>query len=369
MMKLTYLRNLIAACLALITIAAKAQYVSLSAAEISTLKKAIATDPKVQKQFAPIKSAAERALNETPNPIQKVTSQGLLEGNPAKTASLKAVQDGPKIYALALNYRLYGDKAYLAKAEDFLLAWAKLNMATGDPIDETKLEDFFTGYDLIRDRVNKSSKTAIDAWMKTIADAEVNSVSAKPGRSTAKNNWNSHRIKVITLAAYAIHDGQYRDTIQKELEKQIAQNLYPDGSGFDFAERDALHYHVYTLEPLLKAMTVIMRAEGKNYYDYTSPTGASVHKSVDFLVPFVTGERTHGEFVNSKVKFDRDRAANGEKGYVAGSLFEPRNGIVALAAAAYFDPSVMKAIYRAGGNDYYDWQLVINQVRKPIAKQ
>lgn len=277
----------------LLTVSAKAQYVSLSAAEIKTLKSALQTDDKVKKQFEPIKVQATQALTEAPNPIEKVTSQGLLQGNPAKTASLKAVEDAAKIYALALNYRLYGDKAYLNKAQEFLTAWAKMNKATGDPIDETKLEDFFTGYDLIRSEVSAAQKTEIDNWLETIALAEINSASAAPNKSTSKNNWNSHRIKVITQVVYTIQAKKYYDQVNQLIEQQLGQNLYADGSSYDFSERDALHYHIYTLEPLLKAMIVVNRATGKNYYSFESPIKSSVQKSVQFLVPFVTLSLIH----------------------------------------------------------------------------
>lgn len=357
-------RIIIGISLLAFTINAQAQYVSLSAAEIKTLRSALQTDAKVKKEYESFKNVAEKALNETPNPIEKVTSQGLLQGNPAKTASLKAVLDGPKVYALALAYRLYGNKTYLAKAQEYLTAWAKLNQSTGDPIDETKLEEFFTGYDLIRDEIGADKRKEIDAWFETIALGEINSKYALPTKSTAKNNWNSHRIKVITQVVYTIHADKYRDTVNKLIEQQLNQNLYADGSSYDFAERDALHYHIYTLEPLLKAMIVVNRATGKNYYAVQSPTTSSVKKSVQFLLPYVTGEKSHGEFANSKVKFDRDRAANGEKGYVAGHPFNPKNGIVVLSLAAYFDPSLSKVIQQVAGNDYYDMQLVLNQVRK-----
>lgn len=347
-----------------ITANVKAQYVSFSAAEIKTLKNAIQNDAQIKKQFEHIKLQAEKAFTEAPNPIEKVTSQGLLQGNPAKTASLKAVEDASKVYALALNYRLYGNSAYLTKAQDYLIAWAKHNKATGDPIDETKLEDFFAGYDLIRSDVSVDAKKAIDIWLETIAIAEINSASAAPNKSTSKNNWNSHRIKVITQVVYTIHANKYRDTVNKLIEQQLGQNLYADGSSYDFAERDALHYHIYTLEPLLKAMIVVNRATGKNYYAFESPAKSSVKKSVQFLLPFVTGEKTHGEFANSKVKFDRDRAANGEKGFVAGHAFNPINGIVVLSLAAYFDTAMLKTIEQVAGNNYYDWQLVTNKVRK-----
>jgi hypothetical protein len=345
-------------------ISAKAQYVSLTNAEVKTLQKDIKDDERVRKTFEPFKAAADKALNETPNPIEKITSQGLLEGNPAKTASLKAVDDAAKIYALAITYRVSNDKKYLNKAEEYLTAWAKLNNPTGDPIDGTKLEDLIAGYDLLRNLMPDQRTRLIDAWLDVFADAQINSESAKNGRTTGINNWNSHRIKVITMAAYTIHTKKYDQYIQAELEKQIAQNLNPDGSSFDFMQRDALHYHIYTLEPLFKAIIPIYRATGKNYYAFISKSGSSIEKSVQFLVPFLTSEKTHGEFLNSTVQFDRDRAKNGEKGYIAGAKFVPATGIFILSLAAYFNPAYLDTIRKAASDDYYDWQMVLNRVRK-----
>ena len=351
--------------LAFVGMSAKAQFVSLSDTEVKTLAHAIATDEQTKTVFEHLKITADKALNEAPNPIEEVRSEGLLAGNPAKTASLKAVNDAPKIYALALCYRLYNNEQYLNKTIEYLTAWAKINKPTGDPIDGTKLEDLIAGYDLIRNKVNTQTQTAIDAWLNTFANEQINSASIKPGKQTAINNWNSHRLKVITLIAYTLHSEKLQQYIYDELEKQIAQNLYADGSGFDFKERDALHYHIYTLEPLLKAIIVINRATGKNYYTFQSKSQSSIQKSVQFLVPFVTGEKTHVEFLNSNVKFDRARAANHEKGYEPAN-FVPASGIVVLSLASYFDPSLQQIIKKVNGDNYDDWQLVLNNVRKHI---
>jgi hypothetical protein len=351
--------------LAFVGMSAKAQFVSLSDTEVKTLAHAIATDEQTKTVFEHLKITADKALNEAPNPIEEVRSEGLLAGNPAKTASLKAVNDAPKIYALALCYRLYNNEQYLNKTIEYLTAWAKINKPTGDPIDGTKLEDLIAGYDLIRNKVNTQTQTAIDAWLNTFANEQINSASIKPGKQTAINNWNSHRLKVITLIAYTLHSEKLQQYIYDELEKQIAQNLYADGSGFDFKERDALHYHIYTLEPLLKAIIVINRATGKNYYTFQSKSQSSIQKSVQFLVPFVTGEKTHVEFLNSNVKFDRARAANHEKGYEPAN-FVPGSGIVVLSLASYFDPSLQQIIKKVNGDNYDDWQLVLNNVRKHI---
>jgi len=291
----------------------KAQYVSLSAAEFATLKTTINTDDATKKLYDEFQITADKALHEAPNPIKEITSEGLLAGNPDKIASLKAVEDADKVYALGLVYRISGDKAYLNKASEFLVAWAKWNKASGDPIDETKLEAMYVGYDMIRDEIAPDSRKIIDKWMDSIADAEMYSESSRGSKGTAINNWNSHRIKIIVLIAYTIHTNKYDKAIPRELVRQLSVDLYPDGTSYDFAERDAFHYHIYTLEPLIRAITAIYRATGKNYFAFESDTKSSIKKSVDFMVPYVTGEKTHPEFLNSHVAFDRERAKNGEK--------------------------------------------------------
>lgn len=201
--------------------------------------------------------------------------------------------------------------------------------------------------------------------MQTFANEQIQSESVKNGKLTAINNWNSHRLKVIAFIAYTLHDKKMERHVNVEIEKQIAQNLFADGSGFDFKQRDALHYHVYTLEPLLKAIIVINRATGINYYTFRSNTQSSIEQSVQFLVPFVTGEKTHIEFLNSTVKFDRDRAANHEKGYEPAN-FIPKSGIVVLSLASYFAPSLQNIIKKVNGDNYNDWQLVLNKIRTNI---
>src|SRR3569833_2931846 len=108
----------------------KAQMVSLDQKEIIKMRKDIVHDKQYQDVFEPYKQRAFRALGETPNPIAEILSQGLLAGDPRKTASLKALEDADKIYALAFAYMVLGDKKFLDKADVFLLAWAKVYKAT-----------------------------------------------------------------------------------------------------------------------------------------------------------------------------------------------------------------------------------------------
>ncbi len=354
--------------LVIASIKVNAQYVSLSNDEFSKLKSLINSDSTAMAAFEQFKSLANKALTEAPDPIEKITSEGKLAGDPDKIKTTKSLEDARKIYALALVYKIDDNKACLNKASEYLLAWAKVNKSSGDPIDETRLDDFVTGYDIIRNDVTPEIRKTIDGWLLAIADGELNSKYMAPGRGTAINNWNSHRIKIIAMIVYTLHNDNYGKIIQQELIKQIAINLYADGSGYDFKERDALHYHIYTLEPLITATTIIYRATGKDYFNYESETGSSIKKSVDFLVPFVTGEKTHGEFLNSHVAFDMKRAKNNEKDYQPGAKFNPLTGIHVLEQAAYFNKKYLVAIQQAAPQNSRhnnDWELILNKVRKP----
>jgi len=99
-----------------------------------------------------------------------------------------------------------------------------------------------------------------------------------------------------------------------------------------------------------------------NYYPYQSPATSSIKKSVDWLVPYLNGEKTHPEFVNSTVNFDRERAKNNEPGYKAGSLFDPKSGVRTLLLAAYFDADLLPIARKLllTEDAYPAWQSVVN---------
>lgn len=352
---------------ALLTVCfADAQYISLQKSEIKKLARIIKNDAGAKKLYLAIENAANTALQQQPNPIDTIISEGHLATDPKKMRTQQSLVDMNKSYALAFAYRITGKKEYLLKCRDYILAWAQKNKGAGNPINDTKLDAMFEAYDLIRKEITADEKQQIDTWMMQVADAEIAHPRFRSANKSAHNNWNSHRIKVVGNIAYVLDNKNYKTFTDTALQTQLAKNLYADGSGMDFEERDALHYHVYTLEPLLKIITIIKRADGKNYYDYVSPTGSSIRKSVDFLVPYVTGEKVHHEFVNSKTLFDKQRAENKEPGYTIGADFKPNTAIDALSYAAYFDNRLTEFVRKlmSAEEKYPNWSIMLNAVRK-----
>ena len=357
--------GLVSAILLLFTLTVKPQYVSLNTNEIQKLAGLIKTDSGVKKSYAALESLADAAMNQVPNPVDTITSEGHLVTDPKKILTQKALADMNKIYALALTYKITGKQKYLQKCVEYIVAWASVNHGTGNPINDTKLDPLLEGYDLVKDEISLSKRKITETWLSGVADKEIANPRFKSANKSAHNNWNSHRIKVVGMIAYVLGNENYKLFTDTSIKTQILKNLYPNGSGMDFEERDALHYHIYTLEPLLKIAVVIKRATGIDYFTHTSFSGSSIQKSVAFLIPFLTGEQVHQEFVNSKTPFDRQRAANKEPGYTIGADFNPQTAIEVLSYAAYFEPGYSGSIKKLlqTQNAYPNWQSILNAVR------
>jgi hypothetical protein len=350
------------AIVCLLFFTAKAQYVSLNAKEVEDLKQLVNINPDVKYLYKELQQTANAALTAQPNAIDTIRTEGLLKGDPRKTVTTAALQDMHKIYSLAYVYRISGDKRYLKKASQFLAAWAAKNYSKGDPIDDTNLDAAIEGYDLIKTDLLPAENAAIKVWLSRVATAEMVSPRMQTGR-TASNNWNSHRLKVVGEIAYAINDDSFKKFTIEALKVQIAKNLEADGSSIDFKLRDALHYHVYDLEPLLKLAIVIKRATGINFYSYTSAIGSSIKKSVEWVLPYLNGEKTHAEYVNSTSKFDAARANNNEPAFKTGALFKPEAGLPTLLLASYFDNAYIKNVktIKDSPSEFSDWQLALNK--------
>ncbi len=346
-----------------------AQYVSMNNGEIESLKNLIKTNQHIKAQYLELKNLADSSLNSLPSPLDTVFSEGHLATDPKKIKSLKALLDVNRMYALALTYRIEGKNQYLTKVDEYLSTWSSLNKPIENPINDTKFEAAFEAYDLVKNYLPKKENEIIKKWLKVMATKELNHPffsKLKPRQPT--NNWNSHRIKVIGMIAYAINDDSLKKFINTALPAQIATNLYADGSGIDFKERDALHYQVYTLEPLVRLAIVVDRATGKDFYHYISPIGSSLQKSMEFLIPYTTGEKVHKEFVNSKTAFDKKRAENKESNFITGALYQPSHGLELFSMATFFEPHYLKIVQQLENktSSYPNWWIVINHIYQKV---
>jgi Alginate lyase len=328
-----------------------------SDAECARLRLKVQHDERAGELFRQVQRAADAALLASPHPIRTVSTEGRLEGDRVRQATLEALKDMSALWALGWAYEVTGKKGYAFRAREYVLAWARENRPTGDPIDETSLEPLIVAYDLTRDEFSAGDRTVVDHYLRSLIATEL-------GARQKINNWQSQRDKILVLSAFALRDDALAARFVIDVERQIGANLYADGSSYDFHQRDALHYHIYDLEPLL-TVAIAARRHGLDLYDFTGSGGGSIRKSVQFLLPFCMGEEQHREFLHSAVRFDYARADNGQAEYAIGRLFQPITAYNALCLAASFDPATQPAIARLtplNRNLEASWNLLLSEV-------
>ncbi len=381
------IRSLMLMALLVVAVTGFAEGISLSDSQRLKLADLVASDPEAKKLFQKLLREADASVSAKGNPIRRIGTAGKLAGDPLKIHSRASLEDMKKLNALGYLYAVTGPPSlgptarpelgprrseaktgkaeYGAAARRIILHWAKVNQPTGVPIDETKLEPLLTTYDLTRSTFSQPERKNVEDWLRAMARLELQS--AHTNSVTSSNNWQSHRLKMVGLIGFLLEDKPLIQQAVDGFKRQIEENLAPDGSSFDFHQRDALRYHCYDLEPLL-TLAVAAGQNGIDLYHYEAPNGASLPKAVAFLAPFCDGTRTHAEWVHSKVKFDRQRAEAGEKGFEVGAAFDPREARGVFERAAFFDeqyrPLVLR-LYSNGAAEYPGWQSVLNQVRKP----
>ncbi len=295
-----------------------------------------------------------------PNPIGLIRTEGKLPGDPVKIATWKSIADMDRLDALGYAYAVTGDAKYAAKARQFILAWAGVNHSAGDPIDDTNLEPLLVCYDLTQTTFTSDTRDVVDGYLRGIAAKEEST------GNNHYNNWNSHRLKIMGMIAFLLQDKALIDEVQAAYRAQIDHNIYSDGSTYDFHERDALHYHDYDLTPLL-TLAIAARNNGIDLYSYVGNQSGSLGKGMAFLLPYAQGTMKHGEYVNSKVSFDKKRADAGDTHFQAGTPFEPNAALPAVELAEQFDPSLLPLVTQLKESDakkYPTWQTVLNAARR-----
>ncbi|MBD8880335.1 alginate lyase family protein [Rhodanobacter sp. 7MK24] len=281
-------------------------------------------------------------LDAQPHPMAHVHTQGLLPHQGIHDASDEAERDWPLALRAAVAWRLSGKPELLQQTARYLDAWANTYQPDFNPIDETNLANLFQAYALTRDALPAATRNAMATLIHRIAEGYLARLQAKAGSTYINdiNNWQSHRIKLLAVSAAALSDPPLIAAARERLLLQVAANIRPDGRTVDFAQRDALHYVTYDLEPLVQAALALSPYGKDNLLEARSSTGSSIAAALDWLEPYAEGRRAHQEFVHTSEPFDIERQKAGLKGY--GGTWDPRN-----SAALYAQAAVLLPKYRA----------------------
>jgi hypothetical protein len=276
---------------------------------------------------------ADAHLNTAPSAMARIHTEGTLPHQGIRDQSIAAEADFETMADFGFAYRLTGQRRYLDAEARFLGAWAAIYRTSLNPIDETRFDPVFVAFDLTRGDLPAKVESDTLEMFRGMARGYLDWWGNYAQKDNA--NWSSHRVKLMTLSAYETGDTSIISAATAAFRQQVQQNILPDGKVVDFAKRDALHYVVYDLEPLLTA-ALVAKMHGQDWF-HTSPTGsASVEMGIDWLLPYASGEKTHEEFVHSSVSFDAARAKAGESGY--SGMWQRKNSALLLTLTAWEDP-------------------------------
>lgn len=286
-----------------------------------------------------ILESASRHRDDHPHALAHVHTEGTLPHQGIRDQSLEAEVDWQVALRAALAWQVGHDPRYLRQVDAYLLAWAGTYEPDFNPIDETNLDALIEAYALTRRALHPPTRAAMQALLHKLGEGYLERMHAlsRSLRGSEVNNWQSHRIKLVALAGAALGDGALLQEATLLFQQQVAGNIHADGSVHDFSERDALHYVVYDLQPLVQAAVAVKPyASVDDWLHYETAAGASLAKALDWLRPYADGSRSHEEFVHSKVKFDAARAQAGVSGF--SGLWDPRTGTALYWLAARLDP-------------------------------
>jgi hypothetical protein len=275
-------------------------------------------------------------VNDTPHPLAKLHTEGTLPHEGIYDQSVEAEKELDLMRNAALAWRATSDDRYLKLVDRFLLAWVTTYQPSFNPIDETHFEGLILAYDMTASALPVKTRNATMAFLNKFANGYIQQVDAQPRplKGTFANNWQSHRVKLISMIAFTLDNRKMIATAQRLFIEHIGDNVSPDGSTLDFSERDALHYVTYDLQPLVTA-ALAARRHNRNWLPERAANGATLAGALDWLTPYATGDKSHDEFVHSSVPFDAKRREAGLPGYTG--AWDPKNAAELYHLAARLD--------------------------------
>lgn len=329
------MRNLLVSVAFILYLNSNAQetnIVILNQNEVNNFRKTIKNIPEIKTMYDSIYNEAINLLEHQPKPLETVHYEGLLDTNPKRINTMKSLADIDHV--VTFIYAGYGsDKPeFRQKSKAIITAWANSYRPTGNPINENKFTAFFWAYHLYKDFYSEQEQETVENWMRKIAFAEKNR------KNTPNNNWEAKRLKIIGIIGCILNKDEFVDYSIEGYKKYIATAYFPDGTSNDLHKRDALSYHVSGIKPCLTAFINLSQFNSNfELYSFEADNGASIKKSVEYVIPYATGEKKRKEWVNTKVELDKQRAAAGIEKYQPGKLFDPKQAWEMFQWACYYN--------------------------------
>jgi hypothetical protein len=275
---------------------------------------------------------AQQSLGLVVQPIERFELAGTLNGHPGHVRSDLAKRPFGAIFALAVASQTAAEplrSGSLRTAAAALLAWARVYPPSGNPIDEWFFLPLLQAADLIAADLGAADQRILLDWVGEFAVAGDRFYQRKADRDSSRaNNWMARRLLIRAVAATVAGLPSLRAELPAQLAEFAARNYVagqPDGCTYDFVHRDALHYHIAAVQPLVEILLCapdLVRAAVR----------AAVLSGLDFVRPYFLGQAQHIEFAATTIPFDLARRDDGNPTFQQ-VPWDPAHGRVMLRLA------------------------------------
>ena len=292
-----------------------------------------------ERAFRPTRFLAEEALDREPRPLFEIQYDGLISNHPDKISTVSHLQDMTYIRALTYTWLITKEEKYLERLKNYILAWARNYRPTGNDINENKLDACFIAFYYLKPVWTNIESKEVALFLSSIAQKQLGLAreSQSSGHHAAK------RVKLVALAGLILENEALKAWAMTNFKKVLDKTLYKDGITYDLIRRDALYYHASGLANLLE-VAIVSQKLGSNMYNEKTLLGGSLRRSIEFTLPYITGEERHREWVNTTVELDRDSWEAGDSFYEPGRVWNPNEAYDLILLASLFDPSLFNLV-------------------------
>lgn len=330
----------------------------LSPEAINHLRALVKSDPDAYKVVSELKKDVNAEIGRPATPLKKIYYEGLVNTDSKRIESVKSLKQLGDAAMILRYWQATGDEKAARTLKDWMMAWFETYEPTGNDVNENKLFPLLVAAFYLRDDLNAESGGRLMEFVGKFAEPHVKAV--KESRHMT-NRYTKH-VRLAMVCGMILDRPEWTALGEVGVKRFVRESLYADGSSLDLRKRDTLTYHSSALRPPLQ---IAMLSENpEELYTWENAEGASLKKSVEYVVPYAMGEKTREEWTNSKVGLDHQRAAAGIPEYQKGKLYNPQKATELMELAAYFDPELMIVVRHLSpesGKRFPTWQTLVNE--------
>jgi hypothetical protein len=307
------------------------------ATELQRLRDEMARDDSsVGRSLAQMVRQAEASLGRQPRPLAVLIYEGRLSNDPQRIKTVEHLQDMQRLHELVWAYRLTGRESFAEAGIRSLVQWMAACRPSGNDVNDHKLMPLLEAYAVWRDRLSPSRGEQAESWLAELDQANRAGLAEDYRQGRGNTNRAAKRVKMLMCSAVLRDHAADIDRAVADYRRHVEAALRPDGRSVDLERRDAMHYHISEVRSLIET-AVLARGTGRDLLDQTTPQGASLRKSLDFVVPYARQEKVYAEWVNSTIALDRRRWEAGDLHYQPGRPWDPATAADVFCLAALLD--------------------------------